>query len=285
MADNNAERCVLITGCSSGIGRCLADGLQARGYRVFATARKPADVAALAAVGFESFPLDLNSSESIHHAVDMVLKRSDNRLYALINNAGFQQPGAVEDLTREALRAQFETNLFGPHELTARLLPVFRAQNGGRIIQISSVLGLVCLAYRGAYNASKFALEALSDTLRLELRGSGIHVSLIEPGPIDTRFRDSSHAAYATHVNAQRSIHQRQYTALERRLRGTGGRVAFRLPPTAVLSKVVRALEARRPRARYPVTLPTHALAWLRRLLPDRALDRVLFSISKGGAR
>ncbi len=279
------ERCVLITGCSSGIGRCLADGLKARGYRVFATARKPADVAALAMAGFESLQLDLGSSESIHAAVDAILRRSDNRLYALINNAGFGQPGAVEDLTREALRAQFETNLFGPHELTARLLPVFRAQNGGRIIQISSLLGIVCLPYRGAYCASKYALEALSDTLRMELRGSGVHVSLIEPGPIATRFRDSARAAYETHIDGKRSIHRPQYAAMERRLRGTGGRTAFTLPPTAVLSKVVRALEARRPRARYGVTLPAHAFAWLRRLLPDRVLDRILISVSKGGAR
>lgn len=278
------ERGVLITGCSSGIGRCLADGLRARGYRVFATARKPADVAALAAAGFESLPLDLDSSESIHRAVNAVLKRSDNRLYALINNGGFGQPGAIEDLTRDTLRAQFETNVFGAHELIARLLPVFRAHNGGRIVQISSLLGVVCLAYRGAYSASKFALEALSDTLRLELRGTGIYVSLIEPGPIDTRFRDNSRAAYAARIDAARSAHHAPYAALERRLRGQA-RAPFTRPATAVLAKVVRALEARRPRARYPVTLPAHLFTWLRRVLPDAALDRILAAVSKGGAR
>jgi NAD(P)-dependent dehydrogenase (short-subunit alcohol dehydrogenase family) len=279
------DRAVLITGCSSGIGRCLAEGLKARGYRVFATARKPADVAALAAGGFEAVALDLASSESIHLAVDTVLGRTGNNLYALINNAGYGQPGAMEDLSRAALREQFETNLFGPHELTARLLPVFHAANGGRIVQISSVLGLVCLAYRGAYNASKFALEALSDTLRLELRGTGIHVSLIEPGPIATRFRDNAYEIYRANIDPERSIHRARYGALEKRLRGEGRRIPFTLPPQAVLRQVVRALESRRPRARYRVTVPTHVFAWLRRLLPDRALDRVLATVSGGGHR
>src|SRR6266481_3108986 len=232
------QRSVLITGCSSGIGRCLADGLKARGYRVFATARKSADVAVLAAAGFESVALDLTSSDSIHSAVDNVLQRSGNSLYALINNAGYGQPGALEDVTRGALRAQFETNVFGPHELTARLLPVFRAHHGGRIVQISSLLGIVCLAYRGAYSASKFAMEALSDTLRLELRGTGIYVSLIEPGPIATRFRDNAQAAYEAHIDLTRSAHRAQYTSMARRLRGETAPAAFTRPPSAVLEKV-----------------------------------------------
>lgn len=280
-----SEHAVLITGCSSGIGGCLADGLKARGYRVFAAARKPADVAALAAAGFDSVRLDLADSDSVHAAVDRVLERTDNRLYGLINNAGYGQPGAVEDLSRAALRAQFETNLFGTHELTARLLPVFRAQNGGRIVQISSLLGIVCLPYRGAYNASKFALEALSDTLRLELRGTGIHVSLIEPGPIATRFRGSSLAAYQAHIDPSTSIHRAQYGAVERRLRESDRPVPFVRPPQAVLRQVVRALEARRPRARYRVTVPAHAFGLLRRFLPDWALDRILASVGGNGRR
>ncbi|HEX7045669.1 MAG TPA: SDR family NAD(P)-dependent oxidoreductase [Burkholderiales bacterium] len=277
-------RSVLITGCSSGIGRCLADGLKARGYRVFAGARKPADVAALARDGFESVTLDLDSSESIAAAVDHVLARTGNRLYALVNNAGYSQPGAVEDLSRAALRAQFETNVFGTHELTARLLPVFRAQNGGRIVQISSVLGFVCLPYRGAYNASKYALEALSDTLRLELRGTNVYVSLIEPGPVTTRLRENAYARFRAHIVPAQSNHRERYAAVERRLR-EHGKALFSLPPAAVLAKVVRALEARRPRARYRVTLPTHVLALIRRLLPDRALDHVLALVGGDGRR
>jgi NAD(P)-dependent dehydrogenase (short-subunit alcohol dehydrogenase family) len=185
----NEKKSVLITGCSSGIGRCLALGLRRRGYRVFATARKPADVTLLARRGYESLCLDLESSDSIAQAIDTLLSRTDGSLYALINNGAYGQPGAVEDLTRDTLRRQFEINVFGTQELTNRLMPVFRQQGYGRIVQISSVLGFVCLAYRGGYNATKHALEALSDTLRLELRGSGIHISLVEPGPIASRFR------------------------------------------------------------------------------------------------
>lgn len=277
-------RSVLVTGCSSGIGRSLAFGLQKRGYRVFATARRTEDVAALATAGLESVALDLASSASIQQAVDQVLERTGNELYALVNNAAYVQPGAIEDLSRAALRAQFETNVFGTHELTARLLPVFRAANGGRIVQISSVLGLVCLAYRGAYNASKYALEALSDTLRLELADTNIRVSLIEPGPIETRLRENSLAAFGDHIDRRRSPHRDRYDAVLRRLQGHG-RTRFALPPEAVLTRVVHALESRRPKIRYYVTLPTYVLAALRRLLPARTLDRVLYLIGGSGRR
>lgn len=278
-------RTVLITGCSSGIGRCLALGLKARGYDVIATARRPTDVAALAADGLFALPLDLASSDSIAAAVAAVRTRTGDRLYALINNGAYGQPGAVEDLSRAALRAQFETNVFGAHELTARVLPLFRAAGAGRVIQISSLLGLVSLAYRGAYNASKHALEALSDTLRLELRGSGIHVALIEPGPIKTRFRDNALVAFRAHINAEASAHRERYAALLARLLGQRGPLPFTLPPEAVLERVVHALEARRPKVRYYVTAPTYFFAVLRRLLPARLLDRVLHRVGGEGRR
>lgn len=278
------ERSVLITGCSSGIGRCLAEGLRERGYRVFATARQPADVAALGAAGFESLALDLTRSDSIRDAVTTVLARTGNRLHGLINNGAYGQPGAIEDLSRTALRAQFETNVFGTHELTAHLLPVFRAHNHGRIIQISSLLGIVCLAYRGAYNASKYALEALSDTLRLELHGTGVHVSLIEPGPITSRFRVNAYTAFKTYINPTGSAHAARYAAMERRLGGDTPQ-PFTLPPTAVLKAVIHALEARRPRIRYPVTVPARLFSILRRLLPQRLLDRVLIRTGGDGRR
>ena len=187
---------ILITGCSSGIGFQVAQGLRARGWRVFATARQPADVTRLQADGLESLALDLRDSASIQTAVTAVLERTGGRLDALFNNGAYGQPGAVEDLSREALREQFETNLFGTLELTNRLIPVMRRQGGGRILFNSSVLGLVAFPYRVAYVASKFALEGLADTLRLELTGTGIHICLIEPGPILSRFRDNAHAAY-----------------------------------------------------------------------------------------
>jgi len=279
------ERHVLVTGCSSGIGRALARGLKARGYAVWASARKPADVAALAAEGLNALPLDLASSESIGAAVETVLAATGGRLYGLINNGAYGLPGAVEDLSRAALRAQFETNVFGTHELTARLLPVFRAQDQGRIVQISSVLGLVCLAYRGAYNASKFALEALTDTLRLELGRTGIRIALIEPGPIATRFRDNAYAAYRHWIDPSGSAHRDNYAHMERRLQGSSGRVPFTLPAEAVLAPAIHALESPRPRARYAVTAPTRFFALARRLLPTPLLDRLLWATSGAGRR
>ncbi|MGH8555590.1 MAG: SDR family NAD(P)-dependent oxidoreductase, partial [Gammaproteobacteria bacterium] len=188
MASDPTAKWILITGASSGIGLCAARELRARGYRVIATARKLDDVDSLGAQGFNAVRLDLSDSASIRAAVAAVVEQTEGHLYALFNNAGFGQIGPLEDLSRAALRAQFEVNLFGIHEITALILPLMRAQGYGRIIQTSSLLGLIALRYRGAYNASKYALEAWSDTLRLELSGTGIHVVLIEPGPITSRF-------------------------------------------------------------------------------------------------
>jgi short-subunit dehydrogenase len=278
------QKSVLITGCSSGIGHCLAHGLKQRGYRVFATARQATDVESLTTAGFESFPLDLDSSSSIRAAVELVLAHTQGRLYALINNGAYGQPGAVEDLSRATLRAQFETNVFGTQELTNLVVPAMRAQGEGRIIQISSILGIVCFAYRGAYNASKFALEALSDTMRLELRGTNIHVSLIEPGPITSRFRANAHAAFKHHIDREHSVHRAYYARVEQRLGGEKP-MPFTLPPEAVLKKAIKALEARRPKARYAVTFPTTLVAVLRRILPVRALDSILSAVSNSGQR
>ncbi len=276
---------VLITGCSSGIGLCCARGLQARGWRVFATARQPADVARLQAGGLESLLLDLRDSASIQAAVAAVLERTGGRLDALFNNGAYGQPGAVEDLSREALREQFETNLFGALELTNQIIPVMRRRGGGRILFNSSVLGLVAFPYRGAYVASKFALEGLADTLRLELVGTGIHVGLIEPGPILSRFRDNAHAAYRRHIRAGAGPHREKYAAMEARLTKEGPAAPFTLPPEAVLKRVIHALESPRPKTRYPVTVPTYLFAALRCLLPTRALDAILRRAGGEGRR
>ena len=275
------EKTILITGCSSGIGLCVAEGLKARGYRVFATARKAADVEMLLQQGFEALQLDLAESDSITAAVDEVLKRTGGTLDALFNNGAYGQAGAVEDLRREVLREQFETNLFGTHELTCKLLPVMRRQGQGRIIQNSSVLGIVSLPFRGAYNSSKYALEGLSDTLRLELRGSGIHISLIEPGPVVSRFRANSFAKYREHIDKEQSFFRDTYQRMEERLTKEGPAAPFTLPPEAVLEKVLHALESPRPRARYYVTFPTYLFGTLKRLLSTRALDWVLSRVSK----
>lgn len=279
------NKSILITGCSSGIGLCVAEGLQQRGYRVFATARRPADVEMLEQRGLEALVLDVTDDDSIDEAVEEVLSRTGGTLYALFNNGAYGQPGAVEDLSREALRAQFETNLFGWHALTRKLIPVMRQQGGGRIIQNSSILGLIALPFRGAYNASKFALEGLSDTLRLELNGSNIHVSLIEPGPIRSKFRDNAHAAFRKHIDAEHSVYREHYAALQGRLQKEGDGMPFTLSPDAVLKRVIHALESKRPQVRYYVTFPTYLFGTLRRLLPYRWLDRLLLKVSGGGSR
>ena len=197
-----ASPSVLVTGCSSGIGHAAAHALVRRGWRVFATARQRGDVARLGDEGLEALPLDLACSESIAACVAEVLDRTDGRLDALFNNGAYGQPGAVEDLSRAVLRAQLETNLLGTHELTTRVIPAMREQGGGRIVQNSSVLGFAALPYRGAYVCSKYALEGLTDTLRQELYGTGIHVSLIEPGPIISRFRENAYRAFLANIDA-----------------------------------------------------------------------------------
>lgn len=279
-----AERSILITGCSSGIGHACAHGLAARGWQVIASARKAADVARLAAEGLTAVPLDLDDPASIATGLDAALAHTGGRFDALFNNGAYGQAGAVEDLRREVLRAQFETNLFGWHDLTCRVLPRMRAQGHGRIVQNSSVLGLIGLPYRGAYVASKFALEGLTDTLRLELAGTGIHISLIEPGPILSRFRENGYAAYLRTIDAEHSPHRASYARMQARLKQTGAAQPFTLPPEAVLKKLLHALESPRPRARYYVTFPTHLMGTLKRLLGTRALDWTLQRISRGGS-
>ena len=205
-----------------------------------------------------------------------MLERTGGHLYALFNNGAYGQPGACEDLSREAIRRQFETNVFGWMELTNRVLPVMRAQGYGRIIQNSSVLGFAAMPMRGAYNASKFAIEGFSDTLRLELAGSGIHVSLIEPGPVESRFRANAYRAFQEHIAVEDSVHHERYRKMIERFQTSGPVQPFTLPPEAVLKRVLHALESRRPRIRYPVTVPTYLFAALKRVLSDRMLDSIL---------
>jgi NAD(P)-dependent dehydrogenase (short-subunit alcohol dehydrogenase family) len=252
---------------------------------VFASARRDDDLERLRGEGLQAVRLDLDDDTSIGAALDAVLERTGGRLYGLFNNGAYGQPGAVEDLRRDVLRAQLETALLGWHELTRRAIPVMRAQGEGRIIQNSSVLGLVAFAYRGAYVAAKFALEGLTDTLRLELHGTGIQVSLIEPGPILSRFRENAFRKFVDNVDVEASPHRDRYRAMQARLTKEGPAQPFTLPPDAVVRRVIHALEARRAKARYYVTLPTYLFAALRRVLPTTALDAVLRAASGGGRR
>lgn len=274
-------RSLLITGCSSGIGHAAAHAMAERGWRVFATARKEEDVARLREEGFEALTLDLASSASIEAAVASVAQRTGDTLTALFNNGAYGQPGAVEDLSRDVLRQQLETNLLGTHELTTRVLPMMRAQGHGRIVHNSSVLGFAALPYRGAYVCSKFALEGLTDTLRQELLGSGIHISLIQPGPISSRFRENAYRAFRANIDTRHSAHAETYRKVEARLASQDGKGAFTLGPEAVVAKLIHALEHPRPKPRYAVTLPTHLFSALKRVLSTRGMDRVLLRATR----
>jgi NAD(P)-dependent dehydrogenase (short-subunit alcohol dehydrogenase family) len=273
-------RTLLITGCSSGIGLDVARTLHARGWRVFATCRQEADCDRLRAEGLESFVLDYADEASIAAAVEEVKTRTGGTLDALFNNGAFACPGAVEDLPRGALREIFETNLFGYHDLTRRVIPLMRAQGHGRIINCSSVLGLVGATWRGAYVATKFAMEGLSDVLRIEMRGTGVEVILIEPGPIATKIRENAVPHFEKWIDWEHSARRDQYAALRGRLYDKKTKKdRFELGPEAVTVKLIHALESDRPRARYYVTTPTYLMGALRRILPTRALD---WMISKG---
>ena len=274
------QRSILITGCSSGIGLDAARGLQARGWRVFATCRQETDCDRLRAEGLESFRLDYADEASIAEALDEALRRTGGTLDAVYNNGAFACPGAVEDLPRGALREIFETNLFGYHDLTRRVIPVMRRQGHGRIVNCSSVLGLVGAKWRGAYVATKFAMEGLTDVLRIEMRGTGIDLILIEPGPIATKIRENAVPHFEKWVDWENSARRDQYVALRGRLYDKKTKKdAFELGPEAVTAKLIRALEDKRPKPRYYVTTPTYLMGALRRILPTRALD---WLIAKG---
>ncbi|MDM8546327.1 SDR family oxidoreductase [Candidatus Venteria ishoeyi] len=270
------EKTILITGCSSGIGYYVAKQLQQRGYRVFATARKIADVEKLKTEGLESLQLDLADSASIQAAVKAMLKLTDGKLDALFNNGAYGQPGAVEDLSRAVLREQFETNLFGWMELTNAVIPIMRKQGQGRIIHNSSILGFMSMPYRGAYNASKHALEGLADTQRLELHGSGIFISLIQPGPIRSRFRENGRMMFLHNIAWEQSFYREKYQSVLARLEKEGNASKFTQSPDAVYQRVIHALENPRPQIRYYVTFPTYLFATLRRILPYRWMDWVI---------
>ncbi|MBM5570793.1 MULTISPECIES: SDR family NAD(P)-dependent oxidoreductase [Deefgea] len=270
----------LVTGCSSGIGLCVAKGLRESGWRVFATARSVASVSELVEQGFEALQLDVADSDSIRRCVAEILLLTGGRLDALFNNAGFGVPGAVEDLTREAMRYQFETNVFGAIELTNAVLPVMRQQGYGTILFNSSVLGFAAMPYRGAYNASKFALEGFVDTLRQELYGTKIDVCLIEPGPIVSEFRANAAKQFSQWVDPSRSFHAKSYYQMSLRLEKQGSVAPFTLPAEAVFKVVGRALAAKKPKVRYRVTIPTQVFWYLKRLLPSKCLDRVLLLAS-----
>lgn len=268
-------RSILITGCSSGIGYHCAHALHARGWQVLATCRKPEDAERLRAEGLTCGVLDLSDTDSITAGLSWALDQTGGTLDALFNNGAFGLPGAVEDLPTDGLREIFETNFFGWHELTRQVIPVMRAQGHGRIVQNSSVLGFITYKWRAAYVSTKFALEGLTDTMRLELNGSGIHVVLIEPGPVTSKIRENARSHFERWIDWENSALSDLYrdTLLKRLYEDKDKPDAFELPPDAVAKKLIHALEAGRPRPRYYVTVPTYFMGAMKRLLPTRALD------------
>lgn len=273
---------VLVTGCSSGIGYHVAKGLKERGYNVYATARKSEDVERLIAEGFKCLQLDYADSESVQDLANELMLLVGSNLYAVFHNGAYGQPGAVEDLTRETIEKQFATNVFGWMELNNRLITLMRHNNRGRIIFNSSVLGLISLPFRGAYNASKYAIEGFADTLRLELSDTNIQVSLIEPGPIESRFRPNALQALKENVNMDDSVHRDRYSKTLKRLAMKGNTDPFTLPPSAVLKKVIHALENSKPQAHYYVTFPTYLMGTLKRILPAKLMDMFILKVAGG---
>ena len=265
---------VLITGCSTGIGLCIALGLQKKGYRVFPTARTLEDVKMLQGMGFEALYLDLSSSESIKAAIFKLYEKT-NSIYALINNGAYGQAGALEDISRKALDKQFQTNVFGWHELTNLVLPKMRDLNNGRVVYVSSVLGFVAMPFRGPYIASKFAIEGLVRTLRLELSNTNIKFSVIQPGPIESKFRQNAFKAFKENVDTSNSYYLTQYESMIKRLK-SGTNVKFTLPPEAVLKCTIHALESNSPKNYYRVTFPTKLFALLDTILPSKLMDNIL---------
>lgn len=270
------QRSILITGCSSGIGAWCARALKAEGWRVFATARTPAGIAALEADGLEAFHLDYADEASIAACLEAVLVRTGGRLDALFNNGAYAQAGAVEDLPTAALRAQFEANFFGWHALTRAVVPVMRRQGQGRIIMNSSILGRVPLAFRGAYSASKFALEGLTRCLQVELEGSGIHVALIEPGPVVSKIAANGLAHFKAHIDIEGSHHRTAYAGQLQRLEQGGRANPNKATPEVVMKALRHALNSPRPRPSYPVTREARLGLLLRWLLPERLFQRGL---------
>lgn len=272
---------ILITGCSTGIGFDTVFALKKRGHRVIATCRKMDDVQKLINLGVEAILLDVSNSASIQSAFAQVLIMTSGRLDVLINNAGYGQAGALEDVSRDVLRKQFETNVFGLQELTNHVIPVMRKQGEGRIINISSILGVISMPFRGAYNASKYAVEGLSDTLRLELKASNIKVITIEPGPIESRFRDNAVDSSLQNIDMKNSYFKKQYEVMLTSYKQAKSDSYFTKKPEAVISKLIHAIEAKNPKAKYPVTVPAHILIFLKRILCTKLLDKLFILLSK----
>lgn len=275
------SKVILITGCSTGIGYDTVFALKKRGHRVIASCRKIDDLQKLTQQGIEAVLLDVSDTQSIEAAFNQVLTMTEGRLDVLINNAGYGQAGALEDVSRDLMRKQFETNVFGLLELSNLAIPIMRKQGQGRIINVSSILGVISMPFRGAYNASKYAVEGLSDTLRLELSSSGIQVVTIEPGPIESKFRDTAVDGTLTAIDINKSYFNKQYQSMLTDYKQKKSDSVFTKKTDAVINCFIHAIESKKPKAKYPVTTPAHLLIFLKRILSTRMLDRFFLVASK----
>lgn len=270
---------ILITGCSSGIGLQTALTLKENNYKVYASARKEEDVQMLKDLGFETFQIDVKNKEDISNAFETIIK-NDIKLDAVFNNAGYGQPGAVEDLSVDTLKEQFDTNFFGLHEVTLQAMSLFRKQGFGKIIQHSSVLGIISLKYRGAYNASKYAIEGITDTLRQEVLGSNIFISTINTGPVTSKFRENALIKFNKNIQIEGSFFEEVYKKeLKVRLESNDNNAPFNLPATSVANVVLKIMQTQKPKPRYYVTKATYILGFLKRILSTSLMDKLLNKI------
>ena len=270
---------ILITGCSSGIGLETALILKRNGIKVYASARKDKDIEMLKDLGFITFKIDIRNKDEIKYALETILK-NDLKLDAVFNNAGFGQPGAVEDLSVEVLKEQFNTNFFGLHEVTIQAMKIFRAQGYGKIIQHSSVLGIISLKFRGAYNASKYAIEGINDTLRQEVLGSQIYISTINTGPVTSKFRENALKKFNKNITVEGSFWEETYKKeLKARLETTEDKAPFNLPASSVANTVLKIMQTQKPKPRYYVTKATYILGFLKRVLSTSLMDKILNKI------
>jgi len=267
---------IVITGCSTGIGFATAEYLQEKGIKVYATVRASSDIEKLKALGIENvLKLDVTKADEIKAVIEYVLTQ-DKKIDVWFNNAGYGQAGAIEDIETKFLREQFETNVFGMHEATKQIIPIMRKQGYGKIIQHSSVLGLVSLFGRGAYNASKYAIEGLTDTLRLELKGSNIYVSLLNTGPVTSNFRKNAMKKLEDNVDIENSIFKEAYL---KNLSAKKSDVPFNEEAISVARVVEKIILTSKPKPRYYITKATYLLGYMKRVLSTLQLDKILGKI------
>jgi len=268
---------IVITGCSTGIGLETVKYLRHKGIKVYPTARAQKDVEMLISLGFDNaMQLDVTKPRQIEEVITHVLAK-ESKIDVWFNNAGYGQAGAIEDIKTDILKEQFETNVFGLHECTRQIIPVMREQGHGKIIQHSSVLGLISLFGRGAYNASKYAIEGLTDTLRLELEGTNIHAVLLNTGPITSNFRITAMKKLQENVDIKNSVFQKEY---EKNLQGKHKKVPFNEEADAVASIVHKIIRTEKPKPRYYITKATYILGYMKRIVSTHILDKILAKLS-----